>query len=238
MRSSAVSRTDHRARRASRKRRARRAASPRRRTEGCAPARGLAGPVDLAVTRGRAERVHGRLGRRRDRDAAARQATGELTQPAGGAWVHQPGGGGGRCIRGRALDEVWSVAVSPDGRNVYGVSARVNMLGAMARDRVDRHGCSQLPGQVRLLHPRPRRAAGVPRGTRAHRRGRGDGEPGRPQRVRDVRGQLPRLGRDLPEDRRVRRLGLLAVAAAVLLPAARRVGAGREPRRSGQADRT
>ena len=38
------------------------------------------------------------------------------------------------------------MAVSPDGRNVYGVSARVNMLGAMARDRSTGR-LSQLPGR-------------------------------------------------------------------------------------------
>ena len=41
----------------------------------------------------------------------------------------EPGGGGGRCGVGRALDEVWGIAVSPDGRNVYHVSAKVNAHG-------------------------------------------------------------------------------------------------------------
>ena len=115
-------------------------------TEGCAAGRGLAGPVDLAVTRdGRNLYTASSIGDaiailRRDR------ATGVLSQEAGRVGCISQAGTGGRCIRGRALDEVWSVAVSPDGRNVYGVSARVNMLGAMARDRSTGR-LSQLPGK-------------------------------------------------------------------------------------------
>jgi DNA-binding beta-propeller fold protein YncE len=115
-------------------------------SEGCAAGRGLAGPVDLAVTRdGRNVYTASSIGDavailRRDR------ATGVLSQEAGRVGCISQGGGGGRCIRGRALDEVWGVAVSPDGRNVYGVSAKVNMLGAMARDRSTGR-LSQLPGR-------------------------------------------------------------------------------------------
>jgi DNA-binding beta-propeller fold protein YncE len=114
--------------------------------EGCAAGRGLAGPVDLAVTRdGRNVYAAASVGDaiailRRDR------ATGVLSQAPGRAGCISQGGGGGRCIAGRALDEVWSVAASPDGRNVYGVSAKVNMLGAMARDRSSGR-LSQLPGR-------------------------------------------------------------------------------------------
>jgi DNA-binding beta-propeller fold protein YncE len=115
-------------------------------TEGCAPGRGLAGPVDLAVTRdGRNVYVASSIG-----DAIAilarNRTTGVLSQAPGRAGCISQGGGGGRCIRGRALDEVWSVAVSPDGRNVYGVSAKVNMLGAMARNP-STGGLTQLPGR-------------------------------------------------------------------------------------------
>ena len=115
-------------------------------TEGCAAGRGLAGPVDLAVTRdGRNVYTASSIG-----DAVAilqrDRTTGALSQEAGRVGCISQAGGGGRCIRGRALDEVWSVAVSPDGRNVYGVSARVNMLGAMARDRSTGR-LSQLPGR-------------------------------------------------------------------------------------------
>jgi DNA-binding beta-propeller fold protein YncE len=115
-------------------------------TEGCAAGRGLAGPVDLAVTRdGRNVYTASSIGDaiailRRDR------TTGVLSQDPGRLGCISQDGGGGRCIRGRALDEVWGVAVSPDGRNVYGVSAKVNMLGAMARD-ASTGRLSQLPGR-------------------------------------------------------------------------------------------
>jgi DNA-binding beta-propeller fold protein YncE len=114
--------------------------------EGCAPGRALAGPVDLAVTRdGRNVYAASSIS-----DAVAILArdrtTGVLSQTAGRAGCISQAGGGGRCIRGRALDEVWGVAVSPDGRNVYVVSAKVNMLGAMARNR-STGGLSQLPGR-------------------------------------------------------------------------------------------
>jgi DNA-binding beta-propeller fold protein YncE len=114
--------------------------------EGCAAGRGLAGPVDVVVTRdGRTVYTASTVG-----DAIAilqrDRSTGVLSQEAGRVGCISQAGGGGRCIRGRALDEVWSVAVSPDGRNVYGVSARVNMLGAMARDRSTGR-LSQLPGR-------------------------------------------------------------------------------------------
>ena len=115
-------------------------------TEGCTPGRGLAGPVDLAVTRdGKNVYVASSIG-----DAIAivarNRTTGVLSQAAGRAGCISQGGGGGRCIRGRALDEVWSVAVSPDGRNVYAVSAKVNMLGAIARNP-STGGLTQLPGR-------------------------------------------------------------------------------------------
>ena len=114
--------------------------------EGCAPARGLAGPVDLAITRdGRNVYTASSVG-----DAIAilqrDRTTGVLSQEPGRVGCISQSGGGGRCTRGRALDEVWGVALSPDGRNVYGVSAKVNMLGAMARDRSTGR-LSQLPGR-------------------------------------------------------------------------------------------
>jgi DNA-binding beta-propeller fold protein YncE len=115
-------------------------------TEGCAPARGLAGPVDLVVTPdGRNVYTASSVG-----DAIAilarNRATGVLSQVPGRAGCISQGGGGGRCIRGNGLDEVWSVAASPDGRNVYGVSTKVNMLGAMARNP-STGGLTQLPGR-------------------------------------------------------------------------------------------
>ncbi len=114
--------------------------------EGCAPARALAGPVDLAITAdGRSVYVAASI---TDGITVLRRdgATGELTQPAGRAGCISQEGGGGRCRVGRGLDEVWGVAVSPDGRNVYGVSSRVNMLSAMARSRAA-GTLAQLPGR-------------------------------------------------------------------------------------------
>jgi DNA-binding beta-propeller fold protein YncE len=114
--------------------------------EGCAAGRGLAGPVDLAVTRdGRNVYTASSVGDaiailRRDR------TTGVLSQAPGRIGCISQGGGGGRCIAGRGLDEVWGVAASPDGRNVYGVSAKVNMLGAIARNPTTGR-LSQLPGR-------------------------------------------------------------------------------------------
>jgi DNA-binding beta-propeller fold protein YncE len=74
------------------------------------------------------------------------RGTGALSQPSGRAGCLSQKGGGGRCGVGRALDEVWSVAVSPDGRNVYSVSSKVNMLGAIARER-ESGRLAQLPGR-------------------------------------------------------------------------------------------
>jgi DNA-binding beta-propeller fold protein YncE len=114
--------------------------------EGCARGRALAGPVDLAVTRdGRSVYVASSVSDgvailRRDRD------TGALDQSLSRRGCISQDGGGGRCRPGRGLDEAWSVAASPDGANVYAVSSRVNMLGAMARNR--RTGrLAQLPGR-------------------------------------------------------------------------------------------
>lgn len=114
--------------------------------EGCASGRVLRGPVDLAVTAdGREVYVASSISDglavlHRDR------ATGALTQSPGKAGCISQGGGGGRCAAGRALDEVWGVAVSPDGRNVYAVSAKVNTLAALARDESSGR-LAQLPGR-------------------------------------------------------------------------------------------
>lgn len=118
----------------------------RRGAEGCAPGRALQGPVDLAITAdGRNVYTASSIS---DAIAVIRRnrATGALTQPSGRAGCLSQDGGAGRCGVGRALDEVWSVAASPDGRNVYNVSSKVNMLGAIARDRATGR-LAQLPGR-------------------------------------------------------------------------------------------
>jgi len=113
--------------------------------EGCARGRRLRGAVDIALSPdGRSVYVAASIG---DGIAILRRnrTSGVLRQPAGRAGCVGQGGGGG-CTPGRALDEVWGIALSPDGRNLYAVSSKVNMLGAMARDRVT-GVLSQLPGR-------------------------------------------------------------------------------------------
>jgi DNA-binding beta-propeller fold protein YncE len=117
-----------------------------RTTEGCARGNTLRGPVDLAMSPdGRfvytaSSIADGIAVLRRDR------GTGALTQRSGRSGCLSQEGGGGRCRVGRALDEVWSVAVSPDGRNVYSVSSKINMLGAIARELTTGR-LAQLPGR-------------------------------------------------------------------------------------------
>ena len=121
------------------------------------------------------------------------------------------GGGGGRCAAGRALDEVWGVAVSPDGRNVYAVSAKVNTLAALARDESS-GTLAQLPGRYGCFI----RAGGlrVPGGTRAHGRRGGHRQPGRAQRLRGVGGRVPRRGGGLPEEGRMKLVAVMLAASA------------------------
>ena len=114
--------------------------------EGCAAGRELRGPVDLAISAdGRSVYTASSIADgvavlRRDR------VTGALAQSSRRTGCISQGGSGGRCEPGKALDEVWGIAISPDGRNVYAVSSKVNMLGAMARDR-ESGGLTQLPGR-------------------------------------------------------------------------------------------
>jgi DNA-binding beta-propeller fold protein YncE len=114
--------------------------------EGCAVGRALAGPSDLAISRdGRFVYVASSIA-----DAVAilhrDTATGELTQRLDRRGCISQSGGGGRCTRGRGLDEVWGIALSPDGGNLYAVSSKVNMLSAMARDKATGR-LAQLPGR-------------------------------------------------------------------------------------------
>jgi DNA-binding beta-propeller fold protein YncE len=114
--------------------------------EGCAAGKALRRPVDLASSAdGRtvytaSSGSDGIAVLRRDR------TTGALTQSPGRTGCISQGARPRRCAAGRALDEVWGVAISPDGQNVYAVSSKVNTLGAMARDRGS-GGLAQLPGR-------------------------------------------------------------------------------------------
>jgi DNA-binding beta-propeller fold protein YncE len=114
--------------------------------EGCATGKALAGPVDLVTSGdGRHVYVASSIG-----DAVAvlrrNRRTGALSQSPTRAGCISQAGGAGRCTIGRGLDEVWGVALSPNGRNLYTVSAKVNMLGAMARNR-ESGRLAQLPGR-------------------------------------------------------------------------------------------
>jgi DNA-binding beta-propeller fold protein YncE len=130
----------------------------------CSVARGLASPEEVAVTpdsrhvlvagsRSNAVVVlhAGPLGLSQADGAAVAvlsrdRATGVLTQRLDRAGCISQSGGGGLCTRGRGLDEVWGIALSPDGRNLYAVSSKVNMLSAIARNQTTGR-LSQLPGR-------------------------------------------------------------------------------------------
>jgi DNA-binding beta-propeller fold protein YncE len=76
--------------------------------------------------------------------------TRKLTQLAGTAGCVSEDGSGGACADGKALDSPWSVAVSPDGKNVYVASWRRNVpdshaVAVFARDSTTGE-LTQLPG--------------------------------------------------------------------------------------------
>jgi DNA-binding beta-propeller fold protein YncE len=115
-------------------------------SEGCGVGKALAGPVDLAISSdGRHVYVASSIA-----DAVAilsrDRSTGVLTQSLDRTGCISQSGGGGLCRPGRGLDEVWGIALSPDGRNLYAVSSKVNILSAIARDRSTGR-LSQLPGR-------------------------------------------------------------------------------------------
>lgn len=114
--------------------------------EGCAPGKALAGAVDLAINRdGRHVYVASAVA-----DAVAvldrDRASGALSQSSTRRGCIGQRGHAGRCERGRGLDEVWGIGLSPDGRNLYAVSSKVNVLGAMTRNRVSGR-LTQLPAR-------------------------------------------------------------------------------------------
>jgi DNA-binding beta-propeller fold protein YncE len=119
----------------------------RRGSDGCAAGKALLGPVDLAISPdGRSVYTASAIA---DGIAVLRRnrRTGALTQAAGRTACISQGAGARRCVPGRALDETWGVGISPDGRNVYAVSSKVNTLAVMARNR-ESGALAQLPGRL------------------------------------------------------------------------------------------
>ena len=112
--------------------------------EGCTVGHALQGPVELAVSGdGRRVYVAASLA---DTVANLRsdRLTGALSQVRGKAGCIRQSGSR-RCGPGRTLDEVWSLALSPDGYNVYTVSSKLNALGVISRRRTSGR-LTQLPG--------------------------------------------------------------------------------------------
>jgi DNA-binding beta-propeller fold protein YncE len=101
---------------------------------GCGRARGIGAPSDVALSPdGRNAYVAG-FGSNSVAIFRRNRRTGSLTQLSGrqGCIVHQRRGA---CEFGRALGSPVSVAVSPDGRNVYVVSSGSDALSIFARNR-------------------------------------------------------------------------------------------------------
>jgi DNA-binding beta-propeller fold protein YncE len=118
--------------------------------EGCAAGKALKGPVDLAISPDGLSVYTASAGSDGIAALTRDRATGALTQPEDRSGCISQGARPRRCVGGRGLDEVWSVAISPDGRNVYAVSSKVNTLGALTRDR-ESGALEQLPGGLGCL---------------------------------------------------------------------------------------
>ena len=100
--------------------------------EGCARGHALKGPVDLATSPdGRSVYV---AASESDTVASLRSDAGALGQPRGKSGCLRQSGSR-LCARGHTLDEVWGLATSPDGFNLYTVSSKINALGALGRNR-------------------------------------------------------------------------------------------------------
>ena len=147
---------------------------------------------------------------------ARNRAIGRAQPGARTSRLHKPGRHRWPLHPRQGLDEVWSVAVSPDGRNVYGVSTKVNMLGAMARDP-STGGLTQMPGRYGCFIRGRGGLLGCPEGR---------GLTGAVSVTVSRDGRNVYVASDdiylgsvaIFRRRRVRRLALLTAAATVLLP--------------------
>jgi DNA-binding beta-propeller fold protein YncE len=116
-------------------------------SEGCAAGKALRGPVDVTISPDGRSIYTASSSSDGIAVLTRNRTTGALTQSPGRTGCISQGARARRCVAGRALDEVWGVAISPDGRNVYAVSSKLNTLGAMARDR-ESGALAQLAGKL------------------------------------------------------------------------------------------
>jgi DNA-binding beta-propeller fold protein YncE len=126
---------------------------------GCGTARALKGPGPFMGSRAIALSPNGRsvyvASSRSDAVAIFRRdpSTGALRQPGGAAGCVAAKGADG-CATASGLDGPNSVAVSPDGRNVYVTSRAANSLTVFRRDR-STGALTQLPGDAGCISGLP-----------------------------------------------------------------------------------